>query len=388
MPIDEAGLAAAMDAGIAQASSAAPTPAATPAPTTTETPDETQALAGSDAGGDEAGGDEGGSGGEPPAAGGNDEAAGGADDGGEAPAPGGEGEAAPAGGKPADGTAGAPAKPEELTHEQKIEKALIDPTPNAWKKETKERFQILAGTVKERTERLKRTQNDLNTMIDAVTSTGATPAQYQQALGYLRLVNSDRLEDKEQLLDFLQKELRAVATIVGRPVAGVNFLEGHEDLIREVGEGRLSQARAMEIAAGRERDKRARTIGEQSRSREEAQFAHQQAATQARNDLNALGVRLQASDPQYAAKMQFLGPSLKQVIGQLPPAQWVPAFQRAYAEFKLPAAAARPAAPAATPAASEPRNTPLRPNNPAGGQQPEPKSSFEALNNALAQLGR
>lgn len=259
---------------------------------------------------------------------------------------------------------------------------MEDPIPNALKRETKERIHTLTSHVKKASERAQVAERDLDTMVSAVTSTGATPVQYRGALEYLRLVNSESVEDKETLLGILQREIRAVATMLGRPVAGVNFLEGHDDLIREVGEGRLSQQRAMEIAAARERDRRVASLSAQRRTQEVTASQATQIANEARASLNALGQQLQQSDPQYKAKMTFLGPTLRNVMRQLPPSQWVSTFQEAYAAFKLPAAAAAPAP------APKPLNTPLRPNNPAGGQQAAPKSSLDAVNNALSQLGR
>ena len=218
---------------------------------------------------------------------------------------------------------------------------MEDPLPNALKRETKERFQVLTTTVKKLDERAQRAESDLNTMYSAVERTGATPTQYRQALDYLGLVNSPDIASQEKALEFMQREVRALATRLGRPVPGVNFLEGHDDLIKEVGEGRLSHQRAMEVAAGRERDKTVRQASEQRTQQMNQQNDVQQAQAHGRAQLDALGAQLQA-DPLYKVKVKTLAPTLRGIMSQIHPSQWASTFKQAYDNLQV-------AAPAPTP---------------------------------------
>ena len=105
--------------------------------------------------------------------------------------------------------------------------------------------------VKETSTKLETRERDLNDLVGAIQATGATPQQYAQSLEYLRMVNSPDRSQQEQALEFMQREIATLARMLGKPVPGVNMLEGHDDLIHEVSTGRLPPERAQEIAAAR-----------------------------------------------------------------------------------------------------------------------------------------
>jgi hypothetical protein len=241
--------------------------------------------------------------------------------------------------------------------------------------------------VKQTSGKLETVERNFNDLYGAISETRASPEQYSQALDYLRMVNSGDRAQQEQALDFMQRELAALARMVGKAVPGVNMLEGHEDLIHEVSTGRLSPERAQEIAAARSAAQHQVRQG-QARTQQETQ-ARQQAEAQARGraDLNALGAQLQAIDPvAYAAKRKVLVESLKPVFAKIPPSEWATTFKRAYDALPVPAAAPRPPTP---PAASViPQNTPLRASQPAGAARAAPTSVLDAINAGIADAGR
>jgi hypothetical protein len=257
---------------------------------------------------------------------------------------------------------------------------LNDPLPNALKRETKERIQTLVGMVKENSTKLETVTRERDEIFGVIKETQASPEQFGQALDYLRLINSPNRADKERALEFMQREIGAVARMLGKAVPGVNLLEGHDDLINEVSTGRLSPERAQEIAAARAQAKFERETGETRAALTRQAQTTQESVTEGKRQLSELGRQLMAADPAaYAAKKPILVESLKPVFAQIHPSLWAATFKRAY--DKLPAPAPRPAPTPTT----VPTNTPLRASNPAGGARPAPKSALEAMEQGIAE---
>jgi hypothetical protein len=240
--------------------------------------------------------------------------------------------------------------------------------------------------VKENTTKLETVTRDRDELLGMIEETRATPQQYGQALEYLALVNSSNRADRERALQFMQQEVAALSRMLGVPVPGVNLLEGHQDLIEEVGSGRLSTDRAMEIAAARAAREHEAQAGQNYRVRQQSQQSAAREVQTAKDGLTALGRQLQTTDAaQYKAKMAILAPTLKPIFAQIPPSQWVSAFTQAYNALPATVAPARPAttAPATGRPANGGGNTPLRAGNPAGGQAAAPKSLEEAIERGI-----
>lgn len=376
MPPDETSILAAVDAGIAEASAAS---APTPEPTNGQTGDDGAAPdAGSPPDGDSV------AGGEAPAADGSTV------DGGDSAAPDGSPDAAKV---PADEAKPAePAKAEGEGAPAKVPDPINDPLPNALKKETKERIVTLANMVKEKDQELQRVSAEHSELMGAILETKANPAQYGQALEYLRMVNSPNRADQEQALAFMQQELAVMARRLGKPVPGVNMLEGHNDLIEHVSTGRLSPEHAQEIAAARAAAQEAQRIGQRQQQNEQITRQNLEAVNKGKADLTSLGKQLLAADPTgYEAKRKILVNTLKPVFATIPPNQWAATFKRAYDALPAPARPVPPPPPIPTQGAKPQGgggNTPLRASNPAGSAAPAPKSAAEALEMGLAAAGR
>jgi len=278
---------------------------------------------------------------------------------------------------------GDPAVPVEV----KPKDPINDPLPNALKKETKERIQTLVSLVKENTSKLEQVTRTRDEICTAITETRATPEQYGQALSYLRKVNSPDRSDREEALAFMQQEVAALARMLGKPVPGVNMLEGHSDLIEEVSTGRLSPERAQEIAASRHAASFERERGAINHQRTQQEQQQNQVRAAGVRDLNTLEAQLRAADPvTYAAKRKVLIESLKPVFVQIHPSQWAATFKRAYDALPAPARVVPPppSRPGATPASGG-GNTPLRASNPAGAARPAPSSLLDAINQGISE---
>lgn len=244
--------------------------------------------------------------------------------------------------------------------------------------------------VKETSAKLETVTAERNDILGAILDTQATPEQYTQALGYLKLVNSPNRADREQALVIMQQEVAALARMLGKPVPGVNMLEGHQDLIDEVSTGRLSPERAQEIAAARHSQRFEEGSAAAKQDRDRQIRANQEAIQKGVADLNVLGTQLRAANPaKYDAIRPALVKSLKPVFAKIPPTEWAATFRRAYDALSAPATTPPPTPPrGGNPPGGGGGNTPLRAGNPAGGTIAKPTNMLEAINAGIAAAGR
>lgn len=263
--------------------------------------------------------------------------------------------------------------------ERGYDKLLDEPLPNALRAETKDRIRGLVTRVKEAETRISESDGRFEQLFTAIEQTGATPQQYSDALTWLKLVNSGDRKARETALQIMQAEVAELAMDLGIPVPGVNMLEGHQDLINEIGAGKITLARAQEIAAAR--NSQARAVRRSQNQNEQTREAQQRRAAvqQGIRDLDALGERLKA-DPDFARRAAIVKAQLQPVFKTAHPSRWVEMFERAYRALPpLPPAAANGGG--TTPRV--PQNQPIRPNNPPSAPVAEPKTAEEAVRKAL-----
>jgi hypothetical protein len=262
---------------------------------------------------------------------------------------------------------------------KKVKDPINDPLPPTLKEATKERITSLITLAKEKDAAIERITSQHQEIMTIIQESTATPQQYGDALDYIRLVNSPNIADREKALDIMMTEVNVLARALGKPVAGVNMLEGHDDLIQKVKDGALSQQDAQEIAASRESRRISTNVQTQNQNVQQQAAAQQVVLDKGRADLNALEAKLR-TDPNYAAKRQILIKTLQPVFNQIHPSQWAATFKAAYDE--LPATAAPKAK-----AAGIPANQPLRAKTASGGAQAAASSVLDAVNFGIAQAG-
>lgn len=391
MPGEENGLLDAINAGIAQANGTS-APAASSQESSSDSSEGAAGDAAAAAGNDPAGDGAVGSDDASLDAGANDGEGGDVGDGAGSDAAGEDGADADGEKAGADNQKGKPAgeKTPATDGQAKAPDPLNDPLPNALKAETKERIRTLIGMTRENEARAVRAETNLNGLMETIEQSTATPAQYGQALDYIRLVNSNQPGDREKAYEMMQQELHALAILIGKPLPGVNLLQKHTDLMQEVATGKISLDRAHELAAARENRayQERRHQGERQQSDETA--AMQTERRNAMNGLNQLEQQLK-TDPHWAAKKPIVVAQMKKVFPRLRPSEWVAAFKDAYDALPAPVAPVRTASPAnkpAVPGNGAPRNTPLRGSNPAGGATPAPKTMAEAIDLGIAAARR
>lgn len=350
-------------------------------PTGDDVADESADVIGSGEEGQSGAGDESASGED--AAGDAGDATGGTDDGtadgeeGSGSAPGAEGAAA---GKK-DGAAADGSKPGAAGADKQAKKPdpLNDPIPNATKGATRERIQSLITSVKSVTGERDTIKAQRDELMSFIQETGATPEQYTETLGVLKLLNSGEPADLEQAFKYVQDLSASLATRLGKPIAGRNMLEGHDDLAAEVAEGQISQERAEEIAAARNQRKMVTDQSTQRTAQQQQQQQQAQAVATARASLNTWGADMQAKDPQFAAKWQILQGALTEMATTFPPDKWLGIVQRAYAKVQLGQIAAARSNGGVKPGVGQP----LRAKTPAGGAVSSPKDLMAAINMGL-----
>lgn len=259
---------------------------------------------------------------------------------------------------------------------QQVEDPINAPIPKYLKETTQKRMTKLVDIAKDLTTKYDSAMRDRNEIIGMITETGATAAQYTQALQYLKMVNSRDPEQVRAAIGIMQQELAALSRMSGTPVAGVDLLANHADLKAAVEAKQITAELAAEIAAGREqRGYQAQQSQATQQSEQQTRQAHA-AGVQALNDI---GKKLAAKDPNYRAKAQAVLAQIGEEMKTKHPSQWAQTFLTAYTLYQPPAAARKPATPPKVP-----KNQPLRGNNPSGGQQKAPSSLEDAINMGIA----
>lgn len=277
--------------------------------------------------------------------------------------PGADEPAAKDGDTPAD-TDGEPAQPDHVN----------DPIPKGLAEKTQERIRSLADRVKVAETGVTERTGDLDEMIGMVQATGTSGEQYGQMLTFMKLFNSDDVEEQRQAFLVMQAELGAMAVRLGEPVPGVDLLAEHADLQQELTNGTLTEARANEIAVSRGREKAAATRKVTTDADAAAQGDIEQAIVDAKADL-AVFENAHKTDPQWMAKKAILVPALRATMRIIHPSQWRATFEESYNKLVLPKVAA------STPKPKTP--TPLRPKSPAGEGSKQPSTMAEAIELSL-----
>ena len=270
---------------------------------------------------------------------------------------------------------------EEKPPEKPKKDPINDPIPENLKKDTSERIRSLIDTAKTVTAERDKIKTDFDYLIQGVQGTGATPAQYGETLSWLALFNSRDPAQQEKALELVESVAERLATLLGKERVVGDPLGAHPDLKDAVTKGQITAQYAKEIARTRN-GQQFRTelqTGAQNEAQREAQARQEE--SQGRQSLADLEQTLMASDPQYAQKKDLLVPALRPIMLQIPWSQKKDKFLEAYRALQLPSAAARPVT-------SAPKNQPMRPKNPAGGQAKAPSSMLEAISGALGSMGK
>lgn len=262
---------------------------------------------------------------------------------------------------------------------------INDPIPEGLNKRTSERMKSLIDTVK--AQQALVAQHD--ELFGAIQSTGASPDEFAAMVNYMKGVRGNDPKILEQAYQMLQGELRGLAVRMGKPLYEVNLLRDatNQDLVAEVTAGKLTNARAHEIALQRETAKRNATIATRERQVATTQQQDETAAATGRADLNALTAELRAKDGDavYDAKHPILAASLKKLLTRIDPKEWRNVARDMYNDMPTPDLRPSGAVVPTHAAAIVPKQQPLRTKTPAGAGSTAvaPKSALDAISQAL-----
>ena len=219
---------------------------------------------------------------------------------------------------------------------------------------------------------------------DVVAQSTATGEEIQNALGVIQATKSGDPAREMQAADALLTVVRSIYEKNGRELPGMNDpLAAHADLKEFVESGAVTRAAALKIAA----DRAALTRTTERTEQLTAEQQHQASVTRARADVDVLNDQLKAADPaQFAAKLQYLIPTLEVIRDRYPPHEWVQRITAAY--LKLPSVPQPVAAPVVV-APAKPRvgPVPLRPTGGNGGMRATvPEDPLAAFKLGVASL--
>jgi len=271
------------------------------------------------------------------------------------------------------------AKPVEAAKPEvpKVIDPINDPIPENAKPATRERITTLVETVKAKDAEVAAVRDDFEMVMAPIRESGATPDQFRESMTLLKLLNSQNLSDQQQALKYLQSVGAELAQRLGVVPPGADPLQGFEDLQLEVGKNPSLRKWAEEVANSRRlRDATQRHQEVQTQRSQQTQ-AQQREAQAGQAQVRAVEATLEATDPNYKAKVAALRSDAGFVarLKSMPPSQWAGAFAEGYRNVKIAAPAAKPAA-AASPA-------PLRAKQPAGQTTRPAASSLEAVSAAI-----
>lgn len=255
---------------------------------------------------------------------------------------------------------------------------INDPIPKDLKQETSDRMRSLIKMTKEKDAELTQVRGDFDTIINGIKASGSSPEQYGEAISWLSLFNSPKVEDRRAAYELVESVADRMATLLGIDRAAVDPLAGHADLIASVKANPATMAMAKEIARNRNAAKFTGDINDGQRQRQQTEEQARREHEQAKSDLNAFDTKMRIEDPLYDLKRKQIVPILQPLFKQIPKSAWAEAYKKAYAGARV-----QPKGKINGNGGN--RSQPLRGNkNPAGGQSRAPSSALEAMNAGIA----
>lgn len=253
--------------------------------------------------------------------------------------------------------------------------------PEGMKGEHRAAFKKLSDHAQEVNEAYQENSAILTGFNKVLEDCGADAGQFSASMQFVAAVNQG---DFDSALAWLDAERAAIAQHLGKPVDGVDLLDGFDDLKAQVDDEEITEEAAREIATARRANARARQQADQAEKDRQAQ-AQQTETTQAFQTKKSAALadvgkwlgELKGKDIDFVAKERMLNqyvndPTTAEILQNLDPALWSKHLRKVYDSFNSPTGAA--------PAPGD--VTPLRPNA-SRGVQKEASSELEALQMAL-----
>jgi len=255
--------------------------------------------------------------------------------------------------KPAD-----PAAPEDITA-----------MPEGLGQKAQERFQKLATTNRELTERAQAMESQVGYIRETFQANGIKQDQFEQAVGFIGAINRGDYQAAEQLL---LGQLQQLALMTGKSYgSAADPLASFPDLRQKVDGLQIAESDAIETARLRHMQQQRQQADQSQRQQFEQQAAQQQAVQTAQADVDTWWKQTAAADLDAPAIEAQLLPHIPTLLQGVPPQSWASVVKAQYKILKNAAGAFRQPA-AAAPAA-------LRPTGAGAQPQARPTSMYEAM---------
>lgn len=273
---------------------------------------------------------------------------------------------------------GQPVQPKPAADPNKPPPAEDDPTvmPDGLGQKAQERFQRLAGTVKELTARTEQLDQQVSYVRETFQAHGIRQDQFEQAAGVIGMLNKGDYRGALQVLD---QQRQQIALQLGEALPGVDALQGFPDLRQKVDGLLMTEADALEVARLRQTQQAQQAQRQQVESQQREQQTQQQAVQSAQAAVDAWWKQTAATDIDAPAIEAKLLPHIPALLQGVPPAAWSNVIQQQYRILKEAAGSFRRQTPPPSGGAS-----PLRPNGAGSQPQQQPSSMYEAMWNRPA----
>lgn len=266
------------------------------------------------------------------------------------------GEAAPGEDKPDEGAeAGDKGKPpagdKPAEGEEDVD-ATDETVPEGLSEKASARFREILEDRKQAREQLQQATGALSELKAWVAETGASPEEFQQQVERLRVFKLGKPEELKTLRAELLEAVADLTTRIGDDVPSIDVLAAHPDLVKEVENMTITRERALEIAHGRNRQKRQERTTEadaEAGKRREAAQAYQNEARAASTEIRKLEVQWKKTDPDADRKIKAIMANMED-FKFIPPKLWASTVQKRYEAL----ANLAPRRPGATPPGQQP----------------------------------
>lgn len=258
-------------------------------------------------------------------------------------------------------------KPEEVKPEVKADTPEdLTQMPEGLTPKAQERFQKLANANKEVTAKYESVLQAVEPFQQALQEAQVTQEQFTMATEYIGLVNKGDLRGALAVMD---RERAALALHLGEPLAGVDALANFPDLRQAVDQFQITEARALELARGRQNQNAQQEQRQRQEQTQASQQEAQQAFQQGQKAVDDYCKQMQASDLDYAKIEPILVQQISDgLLEGIHPSRYEQVVSRAYKMIKSAASGQK----------SAQTTTTLRPTGQASPSQ-KPQTMYESM---------
>lgn len=248
--------------------------------------------------------------------------------------------------------------------------------PEGLGQKAQERFQRLAGTVKDLTQQTQTLESQVSYVRETFQSHGITQQQFEQAAGFIGAINRGDYQAAEQAL---LGQLQQLSLLTGKTYNNaVDPLKDFPDLRQQVDSLHLTEAAGIEMARLRQANQQRQQADQQQAQQHQQHQQAQQAVQTAQTAIDTWWKQTAATDLDAPAIEAQLLPHIPALLQGVPPSAWVGVIQAQYKILKGAAGQFRQHNQAGSPAA------PLRPTGSGASPQQRPQTMYEAMWNRSA----